>query len=104
MRLGAIVSDISRQKGFRLKLMPLNCSPGLKDFLKCNPFIFFEKEHIYSAVFMEEDGNGQVQISPDCEILGVEKSWVYNLNASDGLFKFITSEREYIKNEAPLEN
>jgi len=52
--LGAKVQEIQNQDWLRLKLIPLKNTSAVKDFFKSKPFMYFEDECIYCAIFKDE--------------------------------------------------
>jgi hypothetical protein len=51
LRLGAKVSDISRQDSVRLMLLPAQNTPAVVDFLSTHPFVFIEDQKIFYGIF-----------------------------------------------------
>jgi hypothetical protein len=49
--LGAMAIDIKNQKSTRLKLLPINDSCVVREFLISNTFVYFENGDLYCAVF-----------------------------------------------------
>jgi hypothetical protein len=56
--IGAKAAEIEHQDSLRLQMLPLRNSPAVTDFLKSNPFIYFEDKHLNCAMFKDEASPG----------------------------------------------